>query len=505
MIETVLDIQTLQTQNLMPLLQKWNLLSEKRDRLLTEKARRNLVDFAQYIDPGAATWYQAEHLHTVAAALERLARGESKRLAISLPPRHWKSSLATIKFSLWWLGHNEKASIILVSYAQSLADAFSKQIRDAIETNRFYRRVFPCIKIKRDSNRADDWCLVTGYQSSMRAAGVGSGITGRGGKLLLFDDVMDPKEAPSSLEREKLWTWYQQVARPRLEPDGRILIVNTRCAEDDLIGRLQQAEKEGGEKWEYINISAERASAGTTGKQYLWEERYTVDEYAAIRSAVGEYVWRSQYCGQTTTEQGIEIQREWFEYVDTLPQGTVEQCRAIDTAWTLKKTQKHDPDYMASVGSASANGWLYLVDPFKMRKEMPEVVDWIQERKRQHPRVRIGMAKAAGETIGKQFLARLGIPIEELAAEREDLRIRLSPFIWYAKHGKIKLVGTAQQWEAFIAEATAFPNGKHDDLLACCAELTQMHGLKIPELPQLKAHAYDYESSNLINAMSEDM
>ena len=186
----------------------------------------------------------------------------------------------------------------------------------------------------------------------------------------------------------------------------------------------------------------------------------------------------------------------WNFEPTVLPRGVQEQCRTCDTAWTKKKTDNQDPDYFGSVGSAMANGWLCLIDPYMERLPMPDAVNWIQNRKKLTPYVRFGMAKAAGETIAKQFLSVLGIPIEDLQAETTDIRTRLVPFISYASRGLVKIVFTDDEyaawkqdksrvparWETFLNQCAKFPRG-HDDLLACCAGLTQMHGLVI-ELPQ---------------------
>lgn len=207
--------------------------------------------------------------------------------------------------------------------------------------------------------------------------------------------------------------------------------------------------------------------------------------------------------GSWEERKGTEIHREWFEYVSQLPEGTREQCRVVDTAWTLKKSG-NDPDYSASIGSAMANGWLYLLDPMKARMTIPDAVNWIRDQKKLKPYVRFGVAQAAGEKISKQFLVLEGIPTEDLQAETVNIRTRLVPFINFSSRGLVKLVGDKSKWEQFLAEATAFPSGKHDDLLACCAGLTQMHGLAItlpagkpkPNLPMQRQHEL-YEKLNV--------
>jgi phage terminase large subunit-like protein len=437
-----------------------------------EEVRVDPIRVAQFIDPLAGGWYEAEHLRQIADVLVRVEKGELKRVIIAVPPRHWKSSLSSEKFPAWWLGRHPESSVIVASYAVSLAEKFSKSVREIIGSNERYGLLFPKTRLKKDSNSADDWLLEGGYRTSFRAVGTGGGISGHGAKLVILDDVSDPNKVLSETATQADWTWYKNVIRTRLEPDGAIVIVNNRVGANDLTGYLLDPERNDSadpvEDWTYVEIPAQKPDGS-----FLWEERFGKEYYQKLE--LDPYLWRVQYLQKVIEAEGNEIKREWFEFAE-LPEGALEQCRVVDTAWTLKKTNKSDPDYTASIGSVMKDGWLYLVDPFKFRQELPEVVKWIAARKKQHPRVRFGMAKASGELISRQFLSRQGIPIESLAAESVDIRVRLAAFISFASQGKIKLVGDKGRWEQFLTEATSFP-GKHDDLLACCAGLTQMHGL----------------------------
>ncbi len=443
-----------------------------------ELARRHLIDFACLVDPLAAEWYRAAHLRTIAGVLECTERGELRRVIINVPPRHFKSSLASEKFSAWWLGRNPNSSVIVASYAVSLASKFSKSVRELIAANDRYRAVFPNVRIKRGSEGAEDWALESGYRTSFRAVGTGGGISGHGARLILLDDISDPNKSESDTETREAWRWYKDVIRTRLEPNGVIVVINNRVGVNDITGYLLDPDRndsaDAPNEWHVINIPAENAD-GT----YLWEARFGREYYESLKRDVR--LWNIQYSQKVTVEQGTEIKCDWFEFMSQLPEGVEEQCRAVDTAWTLKKTERQDPDYFATIGGAMHGGWLYLIEPRKMRLEMPDAVNWIQNEKKLKPRVRFGMAKAAGETIAKQFLSRLGIPTEDLEAETVDLRMRLTAFISFASRGLVKLVGDKSKWAQFLDEATAFPNGRHDDLLAACAGLTQMFGLAITQ------------------------
>ena len=66
----------------------------------------------------------------------------SNRLVINLPPRSLKSFLVTVAWVAWCLGRNPSLQIICASYAEDLANKFSRDCRALIDSQ-FYKRIFP--------------------------------------------------------------------------------------------------------------------------------------------------------------------------------------------------------------------------------------------------------------------------------------------------------------------------------------------------------------------------
>ena len=437
-------------------------------------ARAGLIDFAGYIDPTQKRWYRAKHLRLIADVLERVERGELSRVIISVPPRHWKSSLASEKFPAWYLGRNSSKAVILCSYALSLAEKFSRSVRETITTNTRYAALFD-VRLKKDSNRADDWSLVSGVRSSVRAVGVGGGITGHGANLILIDDpIADYEAAQSETQRNNLWEWYRQVLRTRLEPGGAIVLIQTRWHEDDLAGRLIRAEEEeGGEGWHVVNLPAQAGDGS-----YLWVDRYSAEDYAAIRSAVGDYAWNSLYQGAPKQVEGNLIKRGWFEYVEHLPVGAKWQVRAWDVAFSEKQTQKHDPDYTATVAGCKHNNILYLGEPRLFRKSIEGVATEIVTSKYAEPGVRYGMGRVAIKAAIMDAMGKAGLALTEYE-EHTDKIARASAWMNWASTGRVMLVGVEKEWEAFLGQWVAFPNGAHDDAVDAVSGVAQMFNLTI--------------------------
>src|SRR5215469_11174490 len=58
------------------------------------------------------------HIEVLAAKLDDVRKGKTRRLIVNLPPRHLKSHAASIAFVAFWLGHDPSAQILCVSYGQ---------------------------------------------------------------------------------------------------------------------------------------------------------------------------------------------------------------------------------------------------------------------------------------------------------------------------------------------------------------------------------------------------
>ena len=87
----------------------------------------------QTVAPGE-TYLHAWYIDAMAYELERVLRGETSRLLITIPPRHLKSICASVAFPAWVLGHDPTCNIICVSYSESLAIKHANDCRAVMES-----------------------------------------------------------------------------------------------------------------------------------------------------------------------------------------------------------------------------------------------------------------------------------------------------------------------------------------------------------------------------------
>ncbi len=254
--------------------------------------------------PGMWNWDWRHQLY-IYEHLKRVTDGTCKRLMIFLPPRHGKSELVTVRYSAWRLQRDPSLNVILGSYNQRLANRFSRKVRRVIAdamsvppaaagglsqksaqmeknddqyahqahiaspnrsntllqppaaaggTDPATQSPFPFAR-QRPANSVAEWETTMG--GGLRAVGVGGGVTGFGASLIVIDDpVKSRAEAESAKIREKVWDWFNDDLYTRLEPNGAIILIQTRWHEDDLAGRLLREMEDGGEQWEVISLPA---------------------------------------------------------------------------------------------------------------------------------------------------------------------------------------------------------------------------------------------------------
>lgn len=276
------------------------------DELLRRRqARRSLISFTEYTK---ADFKPAQHHRWIADALEKVERGEIKRLMLFMPPRHGKSELASRRFPAWYLGRNPTKQLITATYSTEFAEDFGRDVKEIVRDGDF-RMLFD-VSLASDSAARGRWHTDSG--GVYFAVGVGGPITGRGAHLALIDDpVKNRQDAESETIRESIWHWYTSTLRTRMMPGGAIVLICTRWHEDDLAGRLLKAQDEGGEKWEIISLQALRDENGQ--EQALWPAWYPVEELRKIRGAIGPRDWLSLYQQTPTSDEGTFFKREWFK------------------------------------------------------------------------------------------------------------------------------------------------------------------------------------------------
>lgn len=196
--------------------------SPQRELAMRELCRRRFLPFVQRFRPKyMAGWVHEDICRRLERFVEQVERGESPRLLLMMPPRSGKSELGSRHLPGWILGKHPDWEIIAASHTSSLTLSFSRYIRDLIR-DPAYQVLFPDMRLDPASQSVENWNTLSG--GGYLAAGVGTGITGRGAHILLLDDLVKDIEAADSVTiKENTWEWYGSTAYTRLAPGGGVL------------------------------------------------------------------------------------------------------------------------------------------------------------------------------------------------------------------------------------------------------------------------------------------
>ncbi|RXI72123.1 phage terminase large subunit [Clostridium tetani] len=261
-----------------------------------ELARR---EFFFYCNLKAPNFYKPNRKYLVELCndLQEFYESDDEVLVINEPPRHGKSRTAGL-FVEWVLGKNQNEKIMTGSYNETLSTMFSKNVRNSIQEEKadkykpVFSDVFPNVKIKQGDGAMNLWSLEGGYNNYLATSPTGT-ATGFGCSLMIIDDLIkNAEEAYNENVKQKHWEWFTNTMLSRLEEGGKIIIIMTRWASDDLAGKALDYYKEQGIKIRHISM---KALIDKEKKQMLCPEVLSYRSYINKVKAMGEDIASANY------------------------------------------------------------------------------------------------------------------------------------------------------------------------------------------------------------------
>jgi len=459
--------------------------------------RKRLLPFVERFNPDyQAGWVHKDICNRLEQFSKDVAEKKSPRLMLFMPPRHGKSTLASVAFPAWHLGRHPEHEFISCSYSGSLAMGFSRKVRQLLREPT-YKTAFKT-RLDPDSQSAEAWLTSTG--GGFVAAGVGGGITGKGAHILVIDDpVKNRDDAESQNARDSTWDWYTSTAYTRLAPGGGVLVILTRWHDDDLAGRLLKAADNNGEQWEVVNYPA-RAEVDEEFRkagEALHKERYDEEALKRIEKAVGPRDWSALYQQNPVADDGDYFTRDMIQYFD-YEDVDLDEMRYY-CAWDLAIGKRDRNDYtVGMVIGVDAEDNLYVVDVVRGKYDGFEIVERILDLYEEWRPSIIGIEKghiemALGPFLEKRVRER-GLHeayFKDLKTGRRDKEARARAIQGRMQQGMVYLPREEQFTGPLVAELLRFPNGIHDDQVDALAWI----GLMMTEFATYEAPAPAYQPS----------
>ena len=482
-------------------------------------ARASFVDYLRAVAP----WLVIEEIHVlIAEKLDDLATGRISRLMVFLPPRAGKSLLGSVYFPSWYLGLYPTRKIMTISYAEDLAIKFGRQVRDQLKDPDF-QAVFPGVTLRADVKAAGHWqvtspdILDAKQSGEYYAAGVGTGIAGKGWNLGIIDDPLSEQDAVSEVARQNVWDWYGPGFYTRRQPDfSQILMISTRWAKDDLPGRLLRAanenkEDEYADQWEVLNIPAlieddeiaaklnskanevaeihqgiENAKATKDGRTPIVvpanrfdigtsfsPRRWPLSELLKQRGNMAPRSWLALYQQKPVEEGGRVLKRKyWIPW----PGATPPKCDMIVATYDTAFEEREENDFSARTtwgifhDERSGRWACILLERMNKRLDFVRLLDNAVDHYRTFKPDLILIEKRASGTSLVQTLRRKGLPAKAwLPPGSRNLRGKL-PRAHVASEvledGVVYFIDRPWAHEV-IDTCAAFPSDEHDDLVDC--------------------------------------
>src|SRR5215813_3659207 len=424
----------------------------------------NLTSFTEFafgrVRPGVVfkpNW----HFEAVTEKLSQVARGESRRLIITLPPRTLKSLCVSVALPAWFLGHNPWERVVVVSYSDFLARTHANDFR-LLVNDPIYQASFPAMRLERDTDRE----IITTKRGKRIATSIEGTLTGLGGNLIIIDDPLKLGDAMSESVRTRVIEWYRSTLLSRADDKtaARIVLVMQRVHQDDLAGYLQE---QGG--FEVLNLPAIAQRDETyelgDGRVYrrqkgelLHPEHEPAHVLAELKHQMGPIAFSAQYQQSPIPPGGRIIKRKWLiPYDDIQPQSGDD----IIMSWDIALSERESGDYSACVVLLRRREVFYVLEVLRGRFPFDTLMQKVMEVKRRYAS---GTLLIEDSPISRGLIQNLrgkSINVTDYKPDT-DKRARVITQSDLFAGGSVRFPRHAAWLEELTAELLAFP-GRHDD------------------------------------------
>lgn len=425
----------------------------------TQRCFQTVVPGQQYLP----NW----HVQAITHQLERVRRGEIRRLIVTLPPRNLKSICASVAFPAFVLGHDPSARIVCASYSQDLTAKHARDCRTVLE-GPWYKQIFPRTRI--DARKNTEGEFETTARGHRLGTSVGGTLTGRGGNLIVIDDPLKPAEAMSEVKRSGVSEWYDTTLSSRLDnkTNDAIVLIMQRLHVDDLVGHVL----ENGAPWVHLNLPAIAESPGDielgggvlyrrTLGEVLHPEREPLAALNELKAAMGSQGFSAQYQQAPVVPGGSMIKREWLKTYSKVPERR-EGDRIIQSWDTASKTNLSN-DFSVCTTWLIHGSDFYLLDVLRLRLEYPELRRRIISHSvKFNPKAVLIEDASSGASLLQDLRDEGKVRPIGIRPEGDKI-VRLEAQSAVIEAGRVFLPESATWLEDFVLETLAFPYGRFDD------------------------------------------
>lgn len=296
-------------------------------------------------------------------------------------------------------------------------------------------------------------------------------MTGARGDRVILDDPHSVDDANSQAMLSAGVKTFREALPSRVNNDqSAIVIVMQRLHEADVSAEAI------GLGYDHLCIpmrfEAKRAPTSigwvdprTTAGDLMFPERFPEAQVSELERSLGSYAVAGQLQQRPSPAGGGILKDEWWQYY-TAPPALEYRTIYADTA---QKTGTQNDYSVLQCWGKSRDGQAVLLDQIRGKWEAPELLVqarafWTRHRPGAAPLRAFKVEDKVSGTGLIQTLKREGLPMLAIQRDRDKITraYDAAPMI---ESGNVLLPQSAPWLSEFLAEASAFPNGAHDDQL----------------------------------------
>lgn len=404
-------------------------------------------EFFFYCQLKAPDFYKSDRAFLVqlCGAFQAFMESDEPVMIVNLPPRHGKSRTAGC-FVEWVLGRDRSQKIMTGSYNETLSTMFSKNVRNSISAEKadlnvpVYSDVFPDTKIKRGDGAMNLWSLEGGYNNYLATSPTGT-ATGFGCSLMIIDDLIkNAEEANNESVKEKHWEWFTNTMLSRLEEGGKIIIIMTRWASDDLAGRALEHYKQQGINVRHITM---QALVDKEKHVMLCPEILSYQSFQAKIQAMGVDIASANY-----QQEPIDLKGRLYDSFKTyteLPKDSSGNS-LLEGIYSYTDTADEGDDFLCSIIWGVYMREAYVLDVYFTKASM-EITE--QETARRHQAFGVNTALIESNNGGSGFARN----VRRISAEQLGNYATIFQWFHQSKNKKARIVSNS----AWVQHHIYFP------------------------------------------------
>ena len=451
------------------------MLLNEADLLAVERelCRRSLAEFAKrawsVLEPAAELkWGWA--LDAICQHLEAVTDGRITRLLMNVPPGSMKSLLTGVIWPAWEWGPRGMPEMRFVGTAheETLAIRDSRKCRDLIKSE-WYQKLWP-LELSRDLDGKREFGNTS---KGVRQARSFTSMTGVRGDRVILDDPISADAANSEAKLEAVRVAFTETLPTRVNSDkSAIVVVMQRLHEKDVSGVILDMGLPYVHLCIPMRFEPDRRCTTSIGwsdprtheGELMFPERFGEAQVSELEKTLGSYGAAGQLQQRPAPRGGGILKESWFRYYTAQPRL---DFRFI-TADTAQKTGQDNDFSVLQCWGRSVTGAAVLLDQIRGKWEAPELLVqarafWLKHLSLPGSVLRSIMVEDKVSGTGLiQTLRREGIPVIPVQRNKDKISRAhdAAPFI---ESGNVLLPIDAPWLSDFLAEASSFPGGAHDD------------------------------------------